>query len=329
MDRLKLLVLEFCERPLMSLTIPKKEYSGEEEDIQESEYENSGHWPRTIIEAYSHWRGPYTLYNAEMLLQEEPLELYNGWLVWDKLTDFEERSFAANFEQILAMAAKLARYGQAYPDQVECQLKKGDIIKPDVCLISTTRATTKIARRGRRRRRLLQGGPELAVELRSPSNTRAEEELKRQKYFANDTLIVWDVLPEEHKILVWRPEDPTVSQEFGEGDIIDCEPLLPGWRRAVADFFNKELTAEEVIGHTVQEWREASRTEGLVEGRSEGRKQALQEMILLQANSKFGQELPADIAVRVGQLSIEQLTGLAVTLATSPGLTEWLDTLPI
>ncbi len=76
MERLKLLVLEFCERPLMSLTIPKKEYSGEEEDIQEPDFENSGHWPRTIIEAYSRWRGLYTLYNAETLLQEEPLEFY-------------------------------------------------------------------------------------------------------------------------------------------------------------------------------------------------------------------------------------------------------------
>lgn len=320
----------------MSLAISKEELSSQ--DYPEDEYENSGHWPRTIVEAYSRGRGPYTLYNAETLLQEEPLELYNGWLVWDKMTDFDERSFAANFEQILVMAAKLARYGQAYPDQVECQLKKGDIIKPDVCMISTDRARTRIARRGRRRRRLLQGGPELAVELRSPSNTRAEEELKRQKYFANGTSIVWDVLPEEHKILVWRVEDPAVSLELGEGDTIDCEPLIPGWRRSVADFFNLDLTAEDVIGPaTVQEWREESRavgveeghSKGLEEGRVEGQLQALREVILLQAQARFGQDLPADLAVRLETLDSAQLTALAVTLASGSDLPGWLNSISV
>jgi hypothetical protein len=218
------------------------------------------------------------------------------------------------------MAAKLAQFGQAYPEQVECELIGGDVIKPDVCLVSHARATTKIARRGRKRRLLLQGGPELAVELRSPSNTRAEEALKRQKYFANGTLIVWDVLPDEHKILVWRPEDPGQSQEFGEGDLIDCEPLLPGWRRPVADFFNPDLSAEEVVGPAVQEWRE--------EGRAEGQKQALQAVLVLQASSKFGQELPADRAARLNQYTVEQLTGLALSLTASPGLAEWLATFP-
>jgi Uma2 family endonuclease len=42
---------------------------------------------------------------------------------------------------------------------------------------------------------VLQGGPDLVVELRSPSNTRPEEKRKRPQYFDNGTLIVWDVDP--------------------------------------------------------------------------------------------------------------------------------------
>src|ERR1700709_209947 len=132
--------------------------------------DNSGHWPRTGLEAYARWRGPYTVENASTLLQEEPLELYNGWLVWDKLTDFEERRFAANIQEILSMVARLIHFGQAYPDQVECELKGGDVIKPDVCMVSKERVKTRLAERGPDKRLLLQGGPELAVELRSPSN---------------------------------------------------------------------------------------------------------------------------------------------------------------
>jgi hypothetical protein len=84
--------------------------------------ETGGRWPRSGTEAYARYHGPYTVENASTLLQEEPLELYNGWLVWDKLTDFEEHGFAANIEEILSMIARLRRFGRDYLDQVKCEL---------------------------------------------------------------------------------------------------------------------------------------------------------------------------------------------------------------
>src|SRR5438128_8487616 len=110
--------------------------------------DNGGRWPQTILEAYARWRGPYTVENASTLLEEEPLELYNGWLVWDKLTDFEERRIASTIHVILDLIARWIGFGHAYPDQVECELVGGDVIKPDVCLVSDARVKTRLAERG-------------------------------------------------------------------------------------------------------------------------------------------------------------------------------------
>jgi Uma2 family endonuclease len=278
--------------------------------------DNNGHWPRTGLEAYSRWRGPYTIENASKLLEEEALELYNGWLVWDKMTDFEERRIAANIQEILSLAARLVNFGQAYPDQVECELKTGDVIKPDVCLVSHKRVKTRLAERGPDKRLLLQGGPELAVELRSPSNTRAEERRKRRQYFENGTLIVWDVDPKRQRIWVWRAETPDQHREYRSEDLLDCEPLIPGWQRRAADFFAENLSAEQIAGQAAQQWR------------TDERHRALSEMLLLQARLKFGPDLPPDLEDRLTQLDIESLTGLVASIATATTLSDWLAAFP-
>ncbi|MEM7536889.1 MAG: Uma2 family endonuclease, partial [Chloroflexota bacterium] len=45
-------------------------------------YGPSKQWPRTIEEAARRWKGPYTAENAATILAHEPIELHNGWFVW-------------------------------------------------------------------------------------------------------------------------------------------------------------------------------------------------------------------------------------------------------
>lgn len=279
------------------------------------------HWPRTIGEAYQRGRGPYTLDNAWVLLEEEKLELYNGWLVWQEMTDPKERRIAGTIQEILSLAARAAHFGQAYPDQFECKMKSGDTLKPDVSLISTARFSTRLVKAGpNKEHQVLQGGPELVVEVRSPSNRRSEERRKRRKYFENETLVVWDVDPEQAKVWVYELESQQQPQEYKAEDIITCERLLPGWQHKVADFFALELSAEQVVGQVAAQWRE--------EGREEGQKQALLNVLLLQAGIRFGTALPADLAAHLNSFSLEQLTGLVTTIATSLSLEDWLATFP-
>ncbi|MBV7337363.1 hypothetical protein KFU94_55860 [Chloroflexi bacterium TSY] len=49
-------------------------------------------WLNDPQEAMARERGPYTIENAEQYLDEESVELYNGWLVWQEMTDPVERT---------------------------------------------------------------------------------------------------------------------------------------------------------------------------------------------------------------------------------------------
>lgn len=279
---------------------------------------SSGHWPRNIVEAYARYRGPYTLQNASTLLEEEPLELYNGWLVWQKMTDSEERRVAANIQEILSLAARLAGWGQAYPDQFECAMKSGDLFKPDVCVLSHKRFETQVEpSKPDGGHLVLKGGAEIIIENRSPSNTRKEERDKRAQYFDNGTLVVWDVEPKRRKIWVYEAENPTKGREYKVGDIIDCPQLLPGWQRPVADFFAKELSAEQIAGQAAVQWR------------AEAELEALRKVILRQTQRRFGIEnLPAGNATRLSSYNLDQLNELADKIVTSASLEEWLASFP-
>ncbi len=305
----------------MTLTSVEQVQEQEEEQIEEEIVETArSRWPRDLVEAYQRHRGIYTIENADTVLEEEPIELYNGWLVWKALTDFEERQVAGIIQEILSLAARTIGFGQAYPDMVECEMSSGDLIKPDICLVSKQWAKNSLRRTGRNKRKILVGGPELAIELRSPSNIRKEEREKRQQYFENGTLVVWDVDPYRHKIWVWKATNPAQAELYVEGDTISCPEILPGWQRAVSDFFTENLSAEAIVGEAAQTWR--------AESRAEGELQTLQKMLLLQAQARFGTELTAELETRLSCYNAEQLMALAVSISTSPTLADWMASFP-
>jgi Uma2 family endonuclease len=82
--------------------------------------------------------------------------------------------------------------------------------------------------------RFLEGPPALAVEVRSESDygPAAQVELgaKRNDYFEAGTKMVWDVDPIAEEIHVYKAEAPDQPITFRDGQLVDAEPLLPGWR---------------------------------------------------------------------------------------------------
>lgn len=285
---------------------------------------NPGHWPRDLIEAYQRYRGPYTVENAETFLEEEPVELYNGWLVWQEMTNYVERRVVATLQTMLDVSARKAGYGQTLSDQLECLLADGTVVKPDLSLVSWERGRNDLVYTGPHQRPLLNGGPDLAVEVRSPSNRRTQERKKRTLYFANKVKIVWDVDEEAQVIWVHRAETPNKSTRHGMGDEIGCEPLLPGWRRRVADIFDPEASAETVLGEAVETWR----AEGKVEGVTEGMIKALCDTLPMLVRAQFRVEPPSDLPARLAQYDLAQLQALQAAVITSPSLEAWLTLLP-
>ncbi|HKV42637.1 MAG TPA: Uma2 family endonuclease [Blastocatellia bacterium] len=89
----------------------------------------------------------------------------------------------------------------------------------------------------------LEGAPVFAAEVRSETDYRPSAEAamarKRSDYFAAGTLIVWDVdLQGSGVIKSYDAAAPDSPKVFRRGDMANAEPVLPGWRLRVDDFFS-------------------------------------------------------------------------------------------
>ena len=167
-------------------------------------------------------------------------------------------------------------------------MTNGDVVKPNVCLLSTARFESQVRPINPvKEHTVLEGGPELVVEIRSPSSTRKEAREKRQKYFDSGTLIVWDVEPKKHKIWVWEASQPELKREYKADDLIDCPQLLPGWTRKVGDFFARSLSAEDIVGQEAQRWRSDT----------------LRQVLLIQASRRFPPVVVADLEASLAAVS--------------------------
>jgi Uma2 family endonuclease len=78
--------------------------------------------------------------------------------------------------------------------------------------------------------------PDLAVEVLSESNTRAEMRLKRQDYFAVGTRLVWEIDPEERTVAVYTSVESPVAI-LAAADTLDGGEVLPGFTLPLQDLF--------------------------------------------------------------------------------------------
>jgi Uma2 family endonuclease len=77
--------------------------------------------------------------------------------------------------------------------------------------------------------------PDLAVEVLSPSNTRAEMARKRREYFAGGCQLVWEVDPVAVTVTVYTAPDQ--STVLTENDSVDGGAVLPGFSLSIRQWF--------------------------------------------------------------------------------------------
>jgi Uma2 family endonuclease len=84
----------------------------------------------------------------------------------------------------------------------------------------------------------LEGAPDLAVEILSPSNTVEEIHNKLVEYFENGSRLVWVIHPKEQYVLVYRSaQEP--DRLLKSADSLDGEDIVPDFTLAVAELFQK------------------------------------------------------------------------------------------
>ncbi len=160
-------------------------------------------------------------------------ELIDGVLV-EKAMGYSESTLAAYLIALLDGFVRPRNLGLITSPDGTVRLWAGRVRIPDVAFFSWDRMP------GRRRPTapIPELAPDLAVEVLSRSNTRAEMRRKRQDYFSVGVRLAWEIDPEARTVAVYTsPESPDVV--LTEADTLDGGPVLPGFRLALKDLFSE------------------------------------------------------------------------------------------
>jgi Uma2 family endonuclease len=84
----------------------------------------------------------------------------------------------------------------------------------------------------------LDGAPDLAIEILSPTNTIEEINDKLVEYFENGSRLVWVINPSQHYVLVYRSSQEP-DRLLKSIDSLDGEEVVPGFTLPVANLFQK------------------------------------------------------------------------------------------
>jgi Uma2 family endonuclease len=101
---------------------------------------------------------------------------------------------------------------------------------PDVSFVPKARLATHGFKPNEKR--FFPGAPDLAVEVLSENNTRAEMDERLKDFFASGTQIAWVIDPEKQHVEICH--SPTRRELVGSGGFLDGEQLLPGFRFPIA-----------------------------------------------------------------------------------------------
>jgi Uma2 family endonuclease len=173
---------------------------------------------------------PRTMTKADLAQVTDKAELIDGQIVLLMPTGRKPGRVGGRIYRSLDDYATASGRGEAYPDNVGFsvpRLSSGrESFAPDASFYFGPFTADPM--------RFLDGPPAVAVEVRSEGDygPAAEIELaaKRDDYFEAGTKMVWDVDPVAEKIRVYRADAPDQPTIYGSGQIVDAEPLLPGWR---------------------------------------------------------------------------------------------------
>jgi Uma2 family endonuclease len=106
------------------------------------------------------------------------------------------------------------------------------VLDPDVSFTRVERIRPRDASKG-----FVEGAPDLAVEVISPSNTRREMADKVARLLRAGTSLVWVVDPDRRTVTVHAPD--ASPRTLREDDTLDGGAILPGFSLPVADIFKR------------------------------------------------------------------------------------------
>jgi Uma2 family endonuclease len=171
--------------------------------------------------------------NNESKLKTAICELVDGTLV-EKAMGWVESQIAAKIIHYLVEFVEPRRLGVVLGADGMIRLVPGLIRVPDVSFL----ARGKLSRSRQGQQPVPSVAPDLAVEVVSKSNTKAEIDRKLSEYFAAGARLAWVVDPKTEAVRVHT--SPRERVVLGLDDFLDGSDVLPGLRISVRNLFEEE-----------------------------------------------------------------------------------------
>ena len=172
----------------------------------------------------------------ELPLNLKLYELVRGVLVEVPMTGYEHGEIESNIMFALQQHVRLRGLGQVTPGDVMFRLEQNPdtLRQPDVAFVRTDRLPPH-----QQRRSYSPVVPDLAVEIRSPSNTAREIAARVADYLRTGVRLVWVVDLDTQTVTVHTPDTATAPLTLSLHDEITGGAVLPAFRCPVAAFFQR------------------------------------------------------------------------------------------
>jgi Uma2 family endonuclease len=162
-------------------------------------------------------------------------EVVNGQLVMSPKNNPYHGDICADLLMAMRAFAKGRQLGTVWDSSTGFWMYNRNCRAPDVSFI--TKARLKSLGFKRSTEKFFPGAPDLAVEVLSPNNTRAEVDERLRDFFHSGAQIAWIIDPKAECVEVCS--SPTNRKLLGAGADLDGEHLLPGFRYPIADLFKE------------------------------------------------------------------------------------------
>jgi Uma2 family endonuclease len=160
-----------------------------------------------------------------------------GTMITEEIVDVPPMPSYAHGEIIIALGAALYphvrahRLGHVYAAQTTYHIDGMPDRLPDLTFVAADKTPATFHRDG-------EVAPDLVVEIVSATDTYGTVSAKVQEYLDHGVRLVWVINPWLHTIDAY---EAARQRLFALGDVLDAEPVIPGFTLPIRDLFDWEF----------------------------------------------------------------------------------------
>lgn len=171
------------------------------------------------------------------LPDDERYEVIDGELIMAAAPSVIHQIIQDNIGLSLNLFIRANNLGRMLYAATDVLLSNTNVVQPDILFVSRERA--HILTYG-----VINGAPDLVVEILSPSTARLDKVRKRELYARFRVPEYWQADAETRSVavLTLAGDDYEVAGEYGMGETL-VSPLLPGFSLDIGDIFDADVLA--------------------------------------------------------------------------------------